>query len=115
MFTSRLQSDVTYPSSCRDQQDAQEFYSGCIDAVSTDINRAVKLLSENGGSAKACPLSTSKSLNAPVEMLEDTGGEDALKKVVMPHKKTVLPPAVEDLKQSNVCNLNDTINMYDAI
>jgi hypothetical protein len=106
VLTSRIQSDLTYPSSYRDQQDAQEFYSGCIDAVSTDINRAIKLLSANGASAKACPLVTSKALESPVEILDDTGGKDALEKVAMPHKRTVLPPAVEDLKQSNVCNLN---------
>ena len=70
-----------------DQQDAHEFYSGCMDAVSTDICRSVKLLSSDDDQG------SSASSREPVG---DRGATSEAK----------LPQAVRQLRKLNVCNLN---------
>jgi len=87
----------------REQQDAQEFYSGCIDALSTDIGLAVKRLTPLAPIIQGA-VSDASSANAPVEIYDaaDGAAERGGEKV----QKVVLPAKVMDFKRSNVCNLN---------
>ena len=76
-----------------EQQDAHEFYSGCIDAVYTDMMRSIKLLS------------------APIAHAAGPGGEqkDASSTSVgeaCKHKEVLSTSQLQDLKDSNACSLN---------
>ena len=87
----------------REQQDAHEFYSGCIDAVSTDVGRAVKHLAssieprenEAPASSKIC-----------VEDVDASRGAQGGANSGNARKAAAMSSAVGDLRKSNVCNLN---------
>jgi len=83
----------------REQQDAHEFYSGCIDAVSTDVSRAVKHLASSIESIENEAPASSKIVDASRGAQGGANSGNA-------RKAAAMSSAVGDLRKSNVCNLN---------
>lgn len=87
----------------REQQDAHEFYSGCIDAVSTDVGRAVKHLASSIESIENEAPASSK---IGVEDVDASRGAQGGANSGNARKAAAMSSAVGDLRKSNVCNLN---------
>ena len=104
----------------REQQDAHEFYSGCIDAVATDVGRAIKALSAAAASNDKTARLQLQEPGAPVAPatgaaaadgladggLVDGGGGEGGGQGDEDMVEGELASAVRDLKRANVCNLN---------